>query len=136
MVEVAMKHGKQHTFTIIDDRILHEQRYKSNTILRLFAACALRALQACPTHFYEYPIKIDNIGPIRWHITPSEWNQQDFDIGIGAPSDEIDISGLSAAEKTQLFGAVIEDEDIYDLESKVSQALKSEFKEIMRKIKS
>ncbi|WXL27914.1 hypothetical protein WG219_10880 [Ectopseudomonas mendocina] len=81
-------------------------------------------------------IKIDNIGPIRWHITPSEWNQQDFDIGIGAPSDEIDISGLSAAEKTQLFGAVIEDEDIYDLESKVSQALKSEFKEIMRKIKS
>ena len=23
-------------------------------------------------------IMIDNIGPIRWHITPSEWSQQDF----------------------------------------------------------
>lgn len=50
-----MKHGKQHTFTIVDDRILRERRDKSNTILRLLAACALRALQACPTHFYEYP---------------------------------------------------------------------------------
>lgn len=62
-----MKHGKQHTFTIVDDRILRERRDKSNTILRLLAACALRALQACPTHFYEYPKKDIEIGDSsRW----------------------------------------------------------------------
>ena len=80
-------------------------------------------------------IMIDNIGPIRWHITPSEWSQQDFDIGIGAPSDRIDISNLSIAEKSQLLGEAFEDEDIYDLEPKVSQALKTEFKEIMENIR-
>lgn len=80
-------------------------------------------------------IKIDDIGPIRWHIMPSEWNPQDFNIGIGAPSDRIDISGLSVTEKAQLFGENLEDQDIYDLESKVSQALKADFKEIMKKIR-
>ena len=51
-----MKHGEQHTFTIIDDRILRERRDKSNTILRLLAACTVRAVLACSTHFYEYPL--------------------------------------------------------------------------------
>ncbi|MCY1309323.1 hypothetical protein D9M70_594080 [compost metagenome] len=77
-------------------------------------------------------IKIDDIGPIRWHIAPSEWSQEELFIGIGAPSDRIDISSLSIAEQTQLFGENFEDEDIYDLESKVSQALKAEFKGIMK----
>jgi hypothetical protein len=36
MIEMAMKHGEQHTFTIVYNRILRERREESNTILRLF----------------------------------------------------------------------------------------------------
>src|SRR6218665_1591215 len=55
MIEVAMKHGEQHTFTIVDNDILRKRQDMSHTVLRLWAACALRLSPACPTRFCEYP---------------------------------------------------------------------------------
>jgi len=55
MIEMAMKHGEQHTFTIVDNRILRERREKSNTILRMWQSMRNTRQRRFPTHFYEYP---------------------------------------------------------------------------------
>gem|GEM_PF-5467975 len=36
MVEMAMQHGEQHTFTIADNFILREWSRENNTILRMW----------------------------------------------------------------------------------------------------
>src|SRR6218665_3112816 len=44
-----------HFFTIVDNDILRKRQDTSSTVLRLWAACALRSSPACPTRLYEYP---------------------------------------------------------------------------------
>lgn len=78
--------------------------------------------------FADLSIMAGEIGPIRWHIIPSKWNLQEwrvtFSTGIGAPSDDYDLSCLSTDDRLMLFGEQHNVEDIHNFEEKVEPALR------------
>jgi len=83
-------------------------------------------------------IRIDGIGPILWHLTPDKWDLAQrwatFSSGIGAPSDEYDLSQLSADDRSLLMGERHGTDEVIDLEERVSSALREHFNAICREI--
>ena len=85
----------------------------------------------------DLSILIDGI-TIRWHMIPSEWNEESgcvtFESGIGAPSDDYDLSELSENDRSLLLGERHDIEEIIDFEDKVKSALREQMKDIMSKM--
>ncbi len=94
--------------------------------------------ECVPIVFAHLSIRVDGIGPFKWHIIPARWDEAEdwieFFSGIGMPSDEIDLSSLSPEDRSILLGERYDDEDVYDLENAVDEALKLEMKEIIREL--
>lgn len=91
-----------------------------------------------PGIFATLSIRADGIGPFDWHIIPDEWDEAGGWVmcgsRIGMPGDEIDLSSLSPEDRSLLLGERYEDEDVFDLESAVNDALKIEMKAIAREL--
>ena len=88
--------------------------------------------------FANLSIMAEGIGPIRWHIVPSTWNLQEwwvtFKSGIGAPSDDYDLSCLSTDDRLMLFGEQHNVEDIHNFEEKVESALRERINTIYKEM--
>ena len=84
-------------------------------------------------------ISVDDIGPIRWHLMPKEWDRAGewvtFQSGIGAPMDEFDLSCLSAEDRSLLLGERHGIEEIQNLDGQIESALREQMSSIKSEIK-